>query len=322
MESYEIVIMAVLLLLIFYLLTEWIRVQQEKRLRELFLDISTIFTEVENRRQDVSCEQLIEAVGRVSGAASVTLKINMSRNLSGPDTYLWEDATGKIKGKQEAELTVELKDQDKDLGTISITGDSAYKLLKDHKNHFSALIAKLLKRFYEDEKLYFMAYYDQLTKLPNRAYLLQVAEEANEAASRNNEMVAYLFFDLDAFKVVNDTMGHESGDELLKAVAGRISQDNNKFSMAARYGGDEYLIMLKHVTKMEQVIWAAETLMGLFHEPFILFGRKVNITASVGISLYPCHGNNINELLVSADKAMYQSKARGKNQYDIISVTR
>ncbi|SHJ77474.1 diguanylate cyclase (GGDEF) domain-containing protein [Anaerocolumna jejuensis DSM 15929] len=322
METYGVIIIVSLLLIISCLLWNRLDTSREKKIQTLFFDISILFMDTKGKRQNENCIKLIEVLGRFIKAEHIILRLDKETDKNSSNIYLWNKKESNAPEESEPELLIELKDKEEVIGAITIKGRKALNLLRKQKSNFALFIAKLINRFSNDDKLYIMAYYDQLTKLPNRDYLLKMADEANEDARKKNEMVAYLFFDLDAFKTVNDTMGHESGDELLKEVADRLSQTENKFSMAARYGGDEYLIMLQHVTELGQVIGAAETLMRLFKEPFILSGKDVSITASVGISLYPCHGNSMNELLIKADKAMYQSKARGKNQYDIISTER
>lgn len=321
MELSIVLSMAVLLLVVCYLLRKRLYAEREKRVQALFYDISVLFMDMRDKRQNQNCGQLVELLGRYLKAEQIVLRLNKKNSSAEQEIYSWKNTEYKTLRYIKPELVIELKTEENIIGEININGNKALKLLKKEKKKFASFVSKLLGRFDYEDDLYFMAYYDQLTKLPNRAYLLKMADRANEESREKKEMVAYLFFDLDAFKAINDTMGHKSGDELLKAVAARLCKDENKFSMAARYGGDEYLVMLKHVTEMEQVTGAAETLMGLFKDPFMISGRGVSITASIGISLYPCHGSNINELLINADKAMYRSKIRGKNQYDIVPIS-
>lgn len=304
--------------IIIYLLWNQLNNEGKRSIQALLFNISVMFMDTRERRQSDKCNMLTELLGSFLNAEHVILKID--KVLGGEEftEYHWRKENSKTHEKG-PELILELKEKGEVLGTIAIRGTSAVNKLRKQKSMIASYIGKLVNRFFEDDKLYYMAYFDQLTELPNRTYFIKAADEANESARKSNEMVAYLFFDLDSFKAINDKLGHDSGDKLLKAVADRLCLNKSIFSMAARYGGDEYIIMHEHITKVEEAIATAEALVKMFEEPFILPENDISITASVGISLYPCHGSNMKELLINADKAMYQSKAIGKNRYDILS---
>ena len=170
-----------------------------------------------------------------------------------------------------------------------------------------------------EKQLHQIAAYDQLTNLPNR-YLLQAdfAKKIEETA-RNKQMLATLFFDLDLFKDVNDTHGHEVGDALLSQVAERMSEVTRNYDLLARFGGDEFVMIMSNLNERSDVIQVVEKIIAGFIPPFELPGAMVQITTSVGISIYPEDGIDPSELLKNADLAMYRAKAEGRNCYQFFN---
>jgi diguanylate cyclase (GGDEF)-like protein/PAS domain S-box-containing protein len=163
-----------------------------------------------------------------------------------------------------------------------------------------------------EEKIYHMAHHDLLTGLPNRYYLKKYL--ASLVESHVKRQMAVLFIDLDRFKVINDTKGHTFGDILLEKVTERLKSCLSKKDFIVRYGGDEFIIVLQNVTK-EKVSHIAETIIERFAESFVINGLEVFITPSIGISMYPEDGNDIDTLIKNADAAMYLAKEKGKNNY-------
>ncbi|OPX97707.1 MAG: Cyclic di-GMP phosphodiesterase Gmr [Syntrophorhabdus sp. PtaB.Bin006] len=160
-----------------------------------------------------------------------------------------------------------------------------------------------------------MAYHDQLTGLPNRMLFHDRLNMAMARAQRNGTSIAIMMFDLDKFKGINDSMGHEAGDILLKGVAQRLGNTLRKSDTVARMGGDEFLLILPDITGMETVHIVAERIMNLFEEPFVINGLDVSTTASIGVALYPQDGKEAETLVRHADMAMYHAKAEGGNRY-------
>ncbi len=171
------------------------------------------------------------------------------------------------------------------------------------------------KRVYLEEKLEYQATHDALTDLPNRALLSDRINQAIAAAKRDHTFVGVLFFDLDRFKLINDSLSHEAGDELLKSFAKRIKESIREGDTLARIGGDEFVMVLPNLHKEEEAISIANKVLLLMQSPFLIAKRKVIVTASIGISLYPKDGKNSDELLKNADLAMYRSKESGTNQF-------
>ena len=174
----------------------------------------------------------------------------------------------------------------------------------------------LLEKHQELDRL---AHHDQLTGLPNRLYLQVHLPEAITEAQRNNSVLAVLFLDLDRFKHVNDSRGHETGDKLLKTVAQRIRSTMRAEDVVVRMGGDEFVVILKGVKNTEQVNEAAGRINNALSAPMIVDGRTLVTTVSIGVALYPHDGADMGELLRHSDTAMYQAKDRGRNNFQLFS---
>jgi len=176
--------------------------------------------------------------------------------------------------------------------------------------------AQLLEK---QQHLDHLAHHDQLTGLPNRLYLAAHLPGAIEDAKRTGSMLAVLFLDLDRFKHINDSRGHETGDKLLKAVAQRIRATMRNEDVVVRMGGDEFIVVLKTVASTDQVNEAASRITEAMSAPVIVDGRPLVTTASIGVSLYPRDGSDMGELLRHSDTAMYQAKDRGRNNFQLFS---
>ena len=169
------------------------------------------------------------------------------------------------------------------------------------------------------QRLDHLAHHDQLTGLPNRLFLAAHLPGAIAAARQSGQILAILFLDLDRFKHINDSRGHETGDALLKAVAQRIRSTARSADVAVRMGGDEFIVILKEVTNTAQVNEAAERIVEALSRPFVINGRPIATTVSIGVSLFPRDGADMGELLRHSDTAMYQAKERGRNNWQIFS---
>jgi diguanylate cyclase (GGDEF)-like protein len=193
------------------------------------------------------------------------------------------------------------------------------RLMERIRERERSLVYEIAERKSAEERLHQVAAYDQLTNLPNR-YLLQ-ADFARklEESGRNGKMLATLFFDLDHFKEVNDVHGHETGDALLKLVAKRMSEVTRNYDLLARFGGDEFVMIMSNLNDRLDVNQVVEKIIAGFEPAFDLPGASVHITTSVGISIFPEDGNDPNELLKNADVAMYRAKAEGRNCYQFFS---
>jgi diguanylate cyclase (GGDEF)-like protein/PAS domain S-box-containing protein len=207
--------------------------------------------------------------------------------------------------------TVELNVQRLDLGAQRLLSLAAHDVTVRRKAQ-----AQLLEK---QQHLDHLAHHDQLTGLPNRLYLAAHLPGAIDEAKRTGNMLAVLFLDLDRFKHINDSRGHETGDKLLKAVAQRIRATMRNEDVVVRMGGDEFIVVLKTVSGTDQVSDAAGRITEALSEPVIVDGRPLVTTASIGVSLYPRDGSDMGELLRHSDTAMYQAKDRGRNNFQLFS---
>jgi diguanylate cyclase (GGDEF)-like protein len=164
-----------------------------------------------------------------------------------------------------------------------------------------------------------LAHHDQLTGLPNRLYLAAHLPNALEVARKNRQLLAILFLDLDRFKHINDSRGHDTGDQLLCAVARRIRDATREEDVVVRMGGDEFIVVLRDVLNLDQVNLTAARIIEAISAPFDINGRWLETTASIGVSLYPRDGADIGELLRHSDTAMYHAKDRGRNNCQMFS---
>ena len=170
-----------------------------------------------------------------------------------------------------------------------------------------------------EELINFQAYHDLLTHLPNRALLKDRLGLAITHARRNKRKLAAMFLDLDRFKLVNDTLGHNMGDRLLKAVANRLQSCLRGGDTLSRFGGDEFTLLLPEVRTRDDVVVIAEKILDRLNEPFVIDGHELFVGASIGIAMYPEAGETGETLVQNADIAMYHVKSRGKNGYQFFS---
>jgi diguanylate cyclase (GGDEF)-like protein len=155
------------------------------------------------------------------------------------------------------------------------------------------------------------AYHDELTGLPNRRLLLDRFNQALARAVRQHKLVALLFLDLDGFKAINDALGHVAGDSLLQQVAARLSACIRTSDTACRFGGDEFVILLPELEGEASATAAAGKIRAHLAAPYFMGGTAIEVTASIGMALYPVDGNGYEDLLRQSDIAMYCDKARG-----------
>jgi diguanylate cyclase (GGDEF)-like protein/PAS domain S-box-containing protein len=185
--------------------------------------------------------------------------------------------------------------------------------------HFVATGRDITERMQTQERLQHLAYHDVLTKLPNRALLMERLDHATSQSRRHGGRLALLFLDLDRFKVINDTLGHDFGDRLLQVLAERLRQCVREEDTVARLSGDEFAILLENVGAVEDVAEVASKVLGVFARPFEIFDRELFVTTSIGISLFPSDGDSGKALLKHADTAMYRAKDGGRNGYQFYS---
>jgi len=184
---------------------------------------------------------------------------------------------------------------------------------------FVAIIQDITERIQNRERLQHLAHHDALTELPNRALLLDRLNQSLARARWHQRLVAVLFIDLDRFKTINDTLGHEVGDRLLQQLGERFGRSVREGDTVARFGGDEFAILLDDVASDKDVGMVAQKVLDALTPPFTIDGQNLYITASIGVSLFPGDGDDTGTLLKNADIAMYRAKELGKNNYQFYS---
>lgn len=177
------------------------------------------------------------------------------------------------------------------------------------------LKSEILLRQKAEEKLRHLASHDPMTGLPNRSLLIDRLKQSMSHHSRNNKNIAILFLDLDGFKQVNDSFGHDVGDELLTQISERLKGLGRNSDTVARFGGDEFVMLATNMDDVNQATKVAEKIISELSTPFVLSRATVNIGVSIGISRYPQNGHDATSLIKAADDAMYAVKANGKNSY-------
>ena len=182
-------------------------------------------------------------------------------------------------------------------------------------SHYVAVFSDITLEKENENRLHKLAHYDQLTGLPNRILFNERLAYALTQAARNRSRVAVMFLDLDGFKPINDTLGHAAGDQLLQEVAQRLKQGLRASDTVARFGGDEFTIVLPEVDERHSISLIAQKISDTISTPYQLGEHQVSVTTSIGVGLYPEDASTVPDLIHHADHAMYQAKRQGKNRY-------
>lgn len=218
-------------------------------------------------------------------------------------------------------VLVPIKGDQEMRGVIGLNSEESFKSWSDHEINFLKIVANIfangISKAKAESKVEFMAYFDKLTKLPNKTLFQDRVEQAIKTVEREGKFISVIFMDLDNFKTVNDTIGHSGGDTLLVKVSQRIVGQVRKSDTVARFGGDEFMILLNNVSEYRDSEKIIKNIMGIFKKTFIVDGHHFFITASAGIANYPIDGKDAKTLIKNADMSMYEAKFKGKNQYAV-----
>ncbi len=205
-------------------------------------------------------------------------------------------------------------------GTISpeLMNISTIKNDKNIITNYVGIFQSIERQKLVETKLKKMAHYDNLTGLPNRTLFYDRLDQAIQRAQREKNIIGLIFVDLDDFKIINDTLGHKCGDIALCTVAKRLTQSVRDSDTVARFGGDEFVIVLEKIGQVSDISYIAEKIISAMQEPIeFKNSQEKSIGVSLGISIYPNHTTNKKNLLEYADNAMYEAKKSGKNRYKI-----
>jgi diguanylate cyclase (GGDEF)-like protein/PAS domain S-box-containing protein len=183
--------------------------------------------------------------------------------------------------------------------------------------HYAGIVSDITLIKHHEKQLEHIAHYDALTGIPNRALLGDRMKQATARTAREQNMMAVCYLDLDGFKPINDTMGHEAGDRVLIEIAKRIQETIRGGDTVARLGGDEFVILLAGLQRGDECSQTLNRLLAIIAEPIVTMSRPVMVSASIGVSIYPLDDEDADTLLRHADQAMYVAKQSGKNRFHI-----
>ena len=200
---------------------------------------------------------------------------------------------------------------------IEVTTLEGFATITDRSAGYLLILRDATERLANEERLQRLAHHDPLTGLPNRKLFGDRLDQAIAHARRNSQSFALLFLDLDRFKVVNDTLGHEIGDLLLQQVAHRLQRCLREEDTIARIGGDEFIVLIHEINHENDASIVADKLITALDQPFIVEGHDLYVTASIGVARYPLNGTSPHQLVTRADSAMYLAKAQGKNRFHL-----
>ncbi|MEC5208367.1 diguanylate cyclase (GGDEF)-like protein/PAS domain S-box-containing protein [Vogesella perlucida] len=181
--------------------------------------------------------------------------------------------------------------------------------------HYVGVFSDITGRKQAEDRLQFLASHDPLTRLPNRSALIEAIDNTIIESSHEVPQLAVMFIDLDRFKLINDSFGHQAGDEVLHEIAARLTQSAQRFGLVARLGGDEFTLLVRDFDSHETLGRMAEEVLAALARPMRVEQHEVFVSGSIGISVYPNDGIDANTLLKNADAAMYRAKEAGKNTY-------
>ena len=220
--------------------------------------------------------------------------------------------TIRESGRWQGEIWNRRKNGEVYLEWLSITGvrNSAGEL-----THYVGIFTDITERKESAERIQFLANHDFLTGLPNRSLMKDLVQQSLATARRKGSILALLLLDLDRFKTINDSLGHGRGDALLQRVATRLVECVREGDTIARLGGDEFLIMLPELPRSQDAALVAEKISTAMRKHIFVEGHELGVTASIGISVFPHDGNDVDSLTRNAEAAMYHAKDRGRNNY-------
>jgi diguanylate cyclase (GGDEF)-like protein/PAS domain S-box-containing protein len=201
---------------------------------------------------------------------------------------------------------------------ISISGEPVFDSSRVFRG-YRGVGKDITERKLDEERIQFLANHDALTTLPNRTMFNEVLTIAIQSARRYNRNFAVLFIDLDRFKNINDTLGHDAGDKLLQQMGKRLLETMRTSDVVARLGGDEFVVLVQEISEAKQVASVARKVLSALVQPMTIQGQECRVTASIGICMYPSEAQDELALMKNADIAMYRAKEDGKNNYKFYS---
>jgi diguanylate cyclase (GGDEF)-like protein len=298
------------------------------KFQNMVSEISYDFVNISQSNFDEKVSRMLSRIGLFMGAdRAYVYLLSPERNIMKPE-YEWRRGETALlpeteRGKSPDKISIPIEGGGMIYGFIGV---ESFRPLKDWKDKristfgiFANLMAHGLAKIKAERDIENLAYYDHLTGLPNRTLFLDKVSRAIEAAGAPGCHIGVIFIDLDGFKAVNDTMGHTAGDTFLKNVADALRQSMREKDTVARFGGDEFMILLNEDYVGKGITAIADRIMDLFEKPFLIEGTEFFISASAGIAVYPGDGEDAESLIRNADIAMYKAKGRGRNRYSFFT---
>ena len=285
----------------------------EEKYRDIFENaVIGIFQATPEGRLTSINRALAEMHGYDSPEEMMAVVANVGQDLYVDPTRMIEQLHALASGKvvRGAEVEIYRKDRSRKWVRVNVRG---IRGVQGEVALFEGTVEDITEHKAAQERVKFLAYYDALTELPHRALLQDRLENALAGARLRGEKIALLFLDLDRFKDVNDLYGHSFGDFVLKEVAQRLKECTPEYNTVARVGGDEFLILLSDVREAADAALAAERVMEAMGATFVIQGQPVRMGCSVGLSVFPEHGEDGDTLVRNADAAMYSAKVDGRS---------
>ncbi len=294
------------------------RSEEAMRLRDRAIDASVNAIVITNHtKPDNPVEYVNSAFSRITGYDTAEVIGRNCRFLSRDDRDQPELETIRAAINTQSECHVVLRNYRKDGSLfwndlyIAPVRDDAQRV-----THYIGVQHDITETKRYQEELERQANYDVLTGLPNRSLLLDRLRQAIAYAQRQKHSVAVAFIDLDRFKLINDSLGHAAGDSLLKTVAARIQSCTRPFDTVARYAGDEFVLIFYDLTSEDKISTLLQRVIDNVSKPFQFEQQDLYVTCSIGVSLYPQDGREVETLIKNADAAMFRAKERGRNNYN------
>jgi diguanylate cyclase (GGDEF)-like protein len=278
----------------------------------------------------VSFGDRIDEAAALPGADQEEIRVTLTKNpWDGVERYtgarqLWDLPLTVVVGLSRAEQLAKSQADARVFLLRAAAASAALLLVVGLLGRMSWQLAETRKRAVASQmeharQVEYLAYHDGLTGLPNRSLFSKLLRQSLQQAERHGRQVVVLFLDLDRFKHINDTLGHEAGDQLLQEVARRLKACLRESDTVARLGGDEFVVMLPEIAESTYAATVAQKMIAALAKPFLLLGQEFRVTGSVGIATHPQDGLDEETLTKNADIAMYKAKEQGKNNYQFYS---